>query len=277
MPLLILWAQVCGLAYDLRLQDTLWMPSPTSLTALGRIARAIELRELRTGIRPAADLFKAKQGARLLQVCQEAGQWRWEIVLNGETLVFLSRPPRLRWLRRHFTLLCGPRTWHPSRIPYKEIELLIPLSWRVQAPEDSSWQANRPWLEEFALPLLALRPSVGRLCGLQVQLRYLTTGEARYRAVALVWQRHADLPFDEVGALVRLRRLPPALRQRFTQLIGRPTHAYALRIQDYYPASFPEAYHWFYLLCHGRELPLPAKLADSPRTPCFSLPPGRIE
>ncbi|MEN2993240.1 MAG: hypothetical protein ABDH91_06775 [Bacteroidia bacterium] len=277
MLLLMFWAQVCGLAYDLRFQDTLWMPGPKSLTALGRIARTIELRELRTRIRPAADLFKAKQGAQLHRVCQEAGQWRWEIVLNGETLVFLSRSPRLRWLRRHFTLLCGPRTWHPSRIPYKEIELFIPLSWRAQAPEDSSWQANRHWLEEFALPLLALRPSVGRLCGLQLRLRYLATREARYEAVALVWQRHADLPFDETGALVRLRQLPPALRQRFIQLIGQPVRAYALRIQDYYPASFPEAYYWFYLLCHGKELPLPAKLEDSLLVPCLSLPPGRIE
>lgn len=257
---MFLWGQSCLLPYDLRYQDSIWIESQRTWSALGKISH---LRDARSNLPVKVRSLSRTSTLTLLSVCEDHGKLRWQVRWKEDTLLWISERLPVRWLTRHLTLLRGVRTWYPDHPPYKQIEVLIPLSERPLLSHDTLWRYNEIWLDSFALPWMrTLRLKTGRLTALGLKGRYFSTGKIVYEAISLYLHPHTELPFDEKVYEVRLSRLPRPYRAQLNKLLHtNEAYAYVVRIQDYYPETVEEAITWLVYLMEGRSLPLPAYLS----------------
>ncbi|MCX7607031.1 MAG: hypothetical protein N2170_07200 [Bacteroidia bacterium] len=271
---LCLWAQSCCLPYSLSYQDSLWQETPRSFRALAAQRKKLDLREKRSGLRIPPTFFSLSPQLSLLRLCSRDTIWEWHIQSAGDTFVMISHPPPSRWLQRHFHLLRGPRTWYPGSPPFKEIEILVPLSRRPQTPQDTLWLQNSLWLDSLALPWTLIDPpSRGKLSAIGLTIRYDIQKRIRYHSLSLYLHCHPNLPFDEKIREKPLSALPKEIRKRLLLLLQKaPPYAYPIRIQDYYPATLTEAWSWMNLLLQKKDLPRPDQLDLSLVFPPQGLP-----
>lgn len=268
---LLLWSQICGLPYDLRHQDSIWVEGIRTWHALARVR---SLRDARSGLPVKVKALTEGDKLSLLSLCAYEGRLYWQVLWRGDTLRWVSGRLSPAWLARHLTLLRGTRTWYPGRPPYKVIELILPVALRPPTPGDTLWHLNQTWLDSFVLPWVqTLRLPPGRITGLGLQLRYLRSGKLRYERVSLYVHRHTELPFDEKVYEVTFSRLPRPYHRRLLGLLrGAPAYAYVVRIQDYYPSSLEEARGWMLQLQKREDFPMPAALMPGSAASSILLP-----
>lgn len=227
------------------------------------------MRDNRSGLPIPKAFWQSSSKTLLLRLCSEGSRWQWHFLKDEDTLTFSSRPPSPRWMRTHFSLLRGPRSWYPGPPPYKEVELVIPLASRPQVPEDTLWKGNQVWVDSFVAGwLLSQTLPSGRLTALSFTLRCPLRGKISVEKVGLLLHRHTDLPFDEKAVEVSPKRLSSDMRKRLTELLHRPIpYAYLVRLNDYFPSSLSESWHWSRLWHAGAPFPLPAELPPSSTPP----------
>ncbi|MDW8133929.1 MAG: hypothetical protein RMJ66_02570 [Bacteroidia bacterium] len=245
-------------------QDSLWQEGPAYLAPLRKQAKNLHLREAKSQIPIPLAFFEPLKDLYLNKVCDADSVWEWHIQRGQDSLILHSRPPSPKWMAKNFKLLRGPRLWKNGSVPYKEIEIIIPLGPRPQLPEDTLWKKNSKWLEEFVIPWTLYEKNLrvkGRVVGLTLLIYYTIKGEVRYTSVGLLSHAHPQFPYDEQVLIKPLSKIPKPLRSRFDSLrIKEPAYAYIVRIQDYYPTSLQEAWSWTHLFYRRQDFPLPHQI-----------------
>lgn len=269
---LLLWGQVCDLPYTLRHQDSLWEATPSSFRALARARKRLHFREVRSEFTPSRAFF-SDSALLLLRLCLQGEVAYWYIQKGTDSLLFCSKKPSARWLRKHFLCVRGPRTWEKGFPPYKRIEVVIPLGSRPQVREDTLWRQNFAWAESLVLPwTLSEKLPPGRISALSLQARYFADGKVQYTHIGLLIHQAPDLAFDQKVIEKPLHRLPKDLQKRFLELKNASRYAYIVRIQDYYPETLAEAWGWMHLWRARQPLPLPVQLPSPSEPPMGTLP-----
>jgi hypothetical protein len=270
--LLLVWSQACDLPYTLRHQDSLWEATPSSFRALARARKRLHFREVRSEFTPSRAFF-SDSALLLLRLCLQGEVAYWYIQKGTDSLLFCSKKPSARWLRKHFLCVRGPRTWEKGFPPYKRIEVVIPLGSRPQVREDTLWRQNFAWAESLVLPwTLSEKLPPGRISALSLQARYFADGKVQYTHIGLLIHQAPDLAFDQKVIEKPLHRLPKDLQKRFLELKNASRYAYIVRIQDYYPETLAEAWGWMHLWRARQPLPLPVQLPSPSEPPVGTLP-----
>ena len=252
LGLLVAYAQGGGWGSSLLEADTVWLGLPGTAGWLERQARRLDLREVHSGLPYPKGLLTKGGGARFLALYVREGglEWWWQV--GADTFMLRSRLMSVRQLRKHLVLLRGPCAAGPQ-----EVELMAVFRPRAKdlSTEEAAWgwQPFLPdrWEREIIAPIaLRQRYSPTAVTAMGFVLRREGNGKPfRLTAVRLYGRRSAFLPRDEVVASYARRRLPKGFTDTLRAVWGQePPYGYAVRVNDYYPASVAEGVLWVGLI-----------------------------